>query len=945
MNRRVFVGRRGELAAVGGCLEAARAGQSQVVWIEGEAGSGKTALISQVLDGLPAGVTVLRAGADELAAETPLAVVAQLGPVESTGPLRAGMDLLRLLDAYQDGGPVVVVVEDLHWADTVSRQALLAMARRLDEDRVTLIVSSRPTPAMDDGWERLSYDAARCRRLALGSLSAPEVGDLSRQLGRPLSREDADRLHRHTRGHPLHLWTLLTELSAEQLVGSSDSLPAPRSLASTTAARVAGLPAPSRELVAALAVLNQRVPLSLAGRVAGVDRPTEALDGLLDTGLVAWWPGEPRTPVEVAHPLYRAAIYEDLSPIRRQALHRAAAEFLDPAAALPHRVAAADRVDDELAGELEAAALRSADDGSHGMAATYLLWASSLTSARPAAEERLLRAARILLADGRTARVTSLRPRLLGCEPGALRSLVLGTLALNQGDTREAEAWLLDAVDRHRDGQDGAGRDRDGRDRAGRDRDGGGDVRLAALATLGVSYCHQGRPEETYAVAQRAVALEPSDNEWGRPAWVLLAVGEGLLRGAPAGLDRLGERFPLPAEAVAGPEADVLVTRAMLGYYAGRTWSTVADLRKAIDLAREGWPMVQLTRAHLHLAQLLVAAGEWDEALLHGRLAVSMAADGRPGDESLPGPGGGRSDDGVIVGRVGRYYVAGLEVGMETQAHATLATLSAYRGDWAAADRHMASARSTASLEAYVTTLFTEATIARARQRPDDVVAAVRPLAGTGDDRSMAMISSLMWWPLLVESLLDDGDLGAAEEEIGHLERAADQRRLDYRARLAGMRARLAAGRGDRGAADGFDQALDSYPADAPRLDKALLHQAYGRFLLQHRDRKRAVGQLRTAHDHLADMRAEPFRRAVAADLDRCGIPSDGAGRPRSSRLALSEREQDVVALVAKGLTNREVADQMYLSEKAIEYHLRNVFGKLGITSRRELRHRAVDGP
>ena len=64
----------------------------------------------------------------------------------------------------------------------------------------------------------------------------------------------------------------------------------------------------------------------------------------------------------------------------------------------------------------------------------------------------------------------------------------------------------------------------------------------------------------------------------------------------------------------------------MLGYYAGRTWSTVADLRKAIDLAREGWPIMQLTRAHLHLTQLLVATGEWDEALLHGRLAVSMAA-------------------------------------------------------------------------------------------------------------------------------------------------------------------------------------------------------------------------------------------------------------------------------------------------------------------------------
>ncbi len=340
---------------------------------------------------------------------------------------------------------MAVVIEDLHWADVASRQALLTAARRLENDRVVMLLTSRPDTGAADGWDRFCLDPDRCARVVLGALSPAEVLELALGMGVALTAKDAARLHRHTSGHPLYARTLLSELTPEQLMVDDGELPAPRSLASTTLARLAGLPSDARALSSALAVVNQRVPLGVAGRVAGLAQPTEALEGLLATGFVRWWPAEAQTPVEFAHPLYRAAVYDDLSPTRRQDLHRAAAEVLDAGAALAHRVAATDHVDDGLADEIDRAARRELGEGDVSLAARYLLWASTLSSRRERAEHRLLEAARLLLADGQTARAGALRPRVEACEQSPLRSLVLGTLAWDDGDAATAERWLLGA--------------------------------------------------------------------------------------------------------------------------------------------------------------------------------------------------------------------------------------------------------------------------------------------------------------------------------------------------------------------------------------------------------------------------------------------------------------------------------------------------------------------
>ena len=117
-------------------------------------------------------------------------------------------------------------------------------------------------------------------------------------------------------------------------------------------------------------------------------------------------------------------------------------------------------------------------------------------------------------------------------------------------------------------------------------------------------------------------------------------------------------------------------------------------------------------------------------------------------------------------------------------------------------------------------------------------------------------------------------------------------------------------------------------------MDRALLRHRYGRLLHARGNRRGAVEYLRAAHETFAAVGAEPYRRAVAEDLASCGIRT----ATKQSPLDFTEREQDVVALVRKGMTDKEIAAEMYVSEKAVEYHLRSVYGKLGITSRRELR-------
>jgi DNA-binding CsgD family transcriptional regulator len=877
-----FVGRTEELAVIIGRAEAATVGRPWVVWVEGEAGVGKTALVRRAAAALSAGFSVVRAHADEFATDVAYELAGQLGALHTDGPFAAGMDILRAWSVAQDDGPVAVVIEDLHWADVASRQALLAAVKRLDRDRVLVVITSRP--GSDDGWDRFRMDSDRCQGVAVTGFDVEEVAALAAAAGVELTHRQAARLHDHTRGHPLYTRTLLSEMGPAQLRAVDGDLPAPRSLASSVTAGLSELTADAQALAAAMAVINQRSPLPMVGRMAGLAAPVGPFELLLNTGFVWWDPSQPGPPVEFAHPLYRQAVYQDLSPTRRRDLHRAVAGVLTPAVVLAHRVAAADGVDDGLADELEAAARREIHSGTAALGARNLLWASSLSGTPDQAERRLLQAVRALLDGGQTTRAAGLRDQLEACADSSTRNLLLGELDWELGDVASAESRLRQAaIDATAIADWGC---------AG-----------WAWAQLAEVYATQGRAQDTIEAANQALALTESGPRVERLAWIGLAMGEGLLHGAPAGLDRMRQRLPQTAEQVPDHEANMLVTRGTLGLFAGQTTSAISDHRAALRTGKVS--VHHLPRCHYQMAMLLINSGDWDESVVHARTASSIASD---------------------------YQ----QVWIEAQCQAVLATVLAYRGEWESAAGHITAAETLAashdSIEAVITARIAAAALALAQGQPQRIIDALGDLP-----RMTPMIGALAFWPTLIVAYLDNNQLDRAEDLVDLLDQAAAARALDFEARLSSLRARLAIAHGQHeDASVHFEAALARFGADDPLLERALTHHAYGQLLRAKGKRQHAVTHLRTAHQQLSSVSAHPFLARVDVDLAATGIRAPD--QSRRSTLELTGREHDVAVLAAQGLSNPEIAEQLYVSRKAVEYHLRNTYGKLGITSRKELR-------
>jgi DNA-binding CsgD family transcriptional regulator len=883
----VFVGRDAELTAISQCVAAAAQGRAGVIWIEGDAGFGKTALVRRVIGTLPDDFAVISAEADELAREQPFGVVSQLGATGANGSLAAGLELLRLTAERQDHRPVLVVVEDMHWADTSSREALVTMARRLDAENVALMLTSRPGGGDGDGWDRIVHDEIRCCTIQLGAISEQQVAEWANRLGIALTVAQAARLHRHTGGHPLYVKTLLHELTPDQLTSSTHDLPAPRSLSSATIAALAELPREANQLASALAVLGQRTPLAVVARVAAVADPAAALESLLKTGFVQWSPGEQNTPIDFVHPLYRLAVYDDLSPTRRQALHRAAADNLGRVAGWPHRVAPADCADDELADELDKGAADEIHRGIAGLAAKYLLWAVPLTSRRDVAETRLLRGARLLLADGQLDRTAELVPTIEGCAPTPLRDLVLGSYAYETGDAEKAQR-LLSSAATHEEAD--------------------ASVRADAHARLSSIYILQGEPRRQAQAAEAALSLDSADDEITRTAWGSLASAEFTLNGAPAALAVLARRLPDHAGEIDGADAELLVVRGLLKLYAAETRAGIDDLRVAIRMSRDGMSHQHLPAAHVYLARGLFIVGDWDEALVHARAARAIVDDAR-------------------------YDW------MRGRAEFVFGTVAASRGQWDDAQASLAEVERAAAGRADTTwaellARILKSAICRARSDAAGVIDVLRPLAS--DTRIVVSQMAMMaWWPILIEGLIEAGETTDAATELDRLARYVDDTGMNIGGQLTGLRARLAAATGHPDeAAELFELAIATIRPDDGLLDRGLLRHRYGRLLHARGNRRDAVDYLRAAHEMFAAVGAEPYRQAVGDDLASCGIRT----ATKQSPLDFTEREQDVVALVRKGMTNKEIAEQMYVSEKAVEYHLRNVYGKLGISSRRELR-------
>ncbi len=394
----VFVGRTRELAVLEEAAAAAHRCQPQVVLVEGEAGAGKSSLLARFAAGL-ADATVLRASGDEAELLLPYGIVGQLvASARGAGgrpgllaadlsdrvdPLAVGADLVVWLGQCCRGQQMVLaVIDDLQWADGPSARALLFALRRLQADRVLVVVAARPgeLSRLGEGWLRFLAGDYRAGRIRLGVLGPEDVVALARALGvGDLPRRAVSRLLEETAGNPLYCRAVLEEAGAEGLGPGGGTLQVPRSLAGMVLVRVSALSLAARQLVEAAAVLGHQCELAAAAALANLADPVPALGAAVAAGILTEEPGGAAAGIGFSHLLVQRAVYGDLSPARRRWLHHRAAGLVDRNRALEHRVAAAAGPDDGLADELEAAAREGRCHGRTAQAAACLVQAAALS--------------------------------------------------------------------------------------------------------------------------------------------------------------------------------------------------------------------------------------------------------------------------------------------------------------------------------------------------------------------------------------------------------------------------------------------------------------------------------------------------------------------------------------------------------------------------------------
>ena len=903
----VFVGRVGELAVLREAAASARGGQPKVALVEGDAGIGKSTLLARFSSGL-ADAAVLRASGDETELLLPYGVVGQL--VASAGraggvppgllaedmsgrvdPLAVGADLVTWLG--QLPGMVLAVIDDLHWADAPSARALLFAVRRLQANQVLVVVSARPgeLSRLGESWQRFLAGDHRASRIRLHGLGLEELVELGRALGvGELPRRAARRLLEETGGNPLYCRAVLEEAGTGSLDQADPTLQVPRSLAGVVLARVGALGQAARELVTAAAVLGHQCELAAAAALADLDDPLSALAEAVVAGILAeQLPGR-TSGVRFTHLLVWRAVYNDLSPARRCGLHKRAARLLDRWRALEHRVAAAVGPDDGLAGELEAAGQEASRLGRAAQAAAWLAQAAAVSSDPAAADRRVLDALETLLFAGEVAEAQILAIRAATAEPSARRSQLLGTLDFLVGRTAVGEARLLEAWRSH--------------DRAGEASAGTAVAYwLAALCLI------SSRIPEAIGWGERA-AQAAAPTAMRHRALGLLALALFLDGRGPEGLARLAFLPAAPAE-VPPEDADTLVMRGLVRLLADDMAGGVGDLSAAAARLRAGLPLTVASQCLSGLACAEWRLGSWDEAALHAELAVSLACD------------------------ADRVWDLGL-------VHGVAAVVPAQRGDWEVASAHVRKATEGAQAAGTVTrtnaALIARAYLAAARGDRESVIAAADAVRATGKGQYCLHIMGRYEWQILeIDALIDLGRLGEAETALAELEEALSpagpSTALVATGRLRGDLALAAGHQADAAAA--FETAWRRASGLQAPLALAQLEISDARRLRAAGQPQAAVARLRSARQRLTTLGAQPYVQMCDRELAAAGAP---AGTVTTSALpGLTPAEQAVARLVATGRSNRQTAAELYLSVKTVEFHLRHIFDKLGIRSRKDL--------
>jgi DNA-binding CsgD family transcriptional regulator len=914
--RDVFVGRQQELAFLTSLLERARTGAAGVVFAEGVAGMGKTALVSRLLR-VAGDVRLVRAAGEEFEQGLPFGVVDQLRSDAGAGAeagaaggasdraadaraaapdvLAVGAELFALVDGLQQAGPVVLVVDDAQWVDEPSLRVLAFVFRRLRAHRVLAVVVTRDRVA-----ERLPESLHRVMvsdigaRVTLPGLSAEELAELAVSVGAgPLPGRAAARLREHTRGSPLHARALFEELPPGVQWDAGQPLPAPRSFAMLVLARLARCSAATERLVVATAVLGGAAPVDLVAQLADVAEPLAALDEAVAARLLEERPGPTGWRVAFGHPLLQAAVYGDLGPARRSALHeRAAALVREEPAALRHRVAAAALPDATLAHEVAAQA-RAVAGTSLSAAADALAAAATLSPAGAERERHLLDAVELMVLSGRAAEAAALAPTLRGFAAGARRELVFGGLALATESAAAAAEQLATAwrVCDPAAEPDVAARIA---------------VQLAGAARLG------GDATGAVSWARRATAADPAAAaRLHATDALLLALGAGGRIDEALGLAEPPPACPGPPAGDAGPlPLDGMVGRGIVRLWSGAAALARDELAAALErYARRGaGPVQYLVTALGGLAEAEYRLGAWDDAVHHAGEAIAVATEA--GHRTMLGP-----------------------------LHAVAVLPHARRGDWGFAESHLAAAAELAAAAPDATTVgwagSAASVLAASRPDPAGVLAAVKPVLDLLPCETLDSVGILPWHEPYLDALIETGRIAQAARLLATCQAQAQHRNdpvlLLTLARLSG---KLLAAQGEPGVADeAYAAALAGADACPDPFERAQLELEYGGLLRRQGRRGRAAVVLRAARDRLAGLGAAPYLERCDRELRTCGLGqrADAAGQQ------LTSQERAVADLVADGRSNRDVARELVVSVKTIEFHLGNVFSKLGVRSRSQL--------
>jgi len=911
----VFVGRSAEIARITEVITRVQAGEPWLVAIEGDPGIGKTSLVRHCLaQAVDLKVLTARAGpaetdldlgivdqllraaggtaspvlAEAVLAEAVLAEAGTGGTAPPVSSFAAGARLLETVGGQQSAGVVAIVIDDLQWADRMSVEALTFTLRRLSMDPVLAIVIYRGTgDRLDETARRLLVSVENQLRISLDGLAVEDVAAMAAELkAESLDDEAVQWLYNHTGGHALYLRTVLSEgFDFDPRSPGRAALPA--SLTAAIGDHLRVLPPGTREILEVLAVINRRMPLAQLGQAAETGSPSAAIEPAVASGLVDWWPAEPTCPVEIRHPLVRDAIYSGITPTRRRALHARAALLVSESASWEHRVAALDRPDEGLAVELERLAKREAAAGQLALAATHLRWASDISPSQGDGERRLLTAALYLtLVD--ESQSLLLRQAVEAAAPSPLRGCALGTMAFAAGQLGEAEARFSEALAQAQATPDGRP--------------------LAAVIAnrLAGTYTLLGDGEKVQSFARWALDTGCLDAAATSQTRALVAIGASQVVGQRAALAELAHLDPDPAR-VAPVDVDALSFRGVFRLLAGDLGQAVGDLTASLRMARNGAVLTLGLRTYFYLALAQYLSGAWDDVLLTAEQGFS-ATEIRSRRFELP------------------------------LLHLAAGCVPAGRGATEEAERHARQAEEiAASLDYGQERVYAAMARALVGQASGDYLGMADALVPWLDDAALdgrSRVYAVLWRPLLAEGLIGSGQAEQAAVVLEQLRASSGQ--VSYvRSALAWLDGWLAEQQGDlEEARQSYDRGEDA-AAQSPVFTARLL-LAHGRLLRRTGNRKEAVERLRRANQLYTELRAAPFLARTEEELAACHLPAPRAAK--QSVFSLTSRETEVAHLVGKGLSNPEVAAELFISRKAVEYHLGNIYAKCGLQGRQELR-------